>query len=90
MIKLLENDARTAKQKQMQKMRGDVELSLCIPDEKEFYSAAIRFDQNREEGRFVRAARDVKVGEEILVEKPFVAVLLEKFSKTLCEYCFVR
>ena len=94
MIKMLELDPMTKKQAAVQakeaNVGANVELSLCIPDEKEFLSTLVRFDKNREEGRFARAAGDIKVGDEILVEKPFVAVLLEKFSKTHCEFCFVR
>ncbi|XP_061397445.1 SET and MYND domain-containing protein 4 [Musca vetustissima] len=93
MIKMLERDPRTNKQMEIRKKKGlpeEVPLSLAIADEKEFISEAIRFDENRCEGRFVRAATDVKVGDEILVEKPFVAVLLEKFAKTHCENCFIR
>ncbi|XP_037955909.1 SET and MYND domain-containing protein 4-like [Teleopsis dalmanni] len=90
MIKMLERDNRTAKQAEKQKKMGEVKLSLALPAEKEFISSTVRFDQNREEGRFARANADIKVGEEILVEKPFVAVLLEKYAKTHCENCFSR
>lgn len=90
---MLERDPRTAKQIELQKKKGitgEIVPSLAIADEKEIISPAIRFDESRDEGRFARAASDIKVGEEILVEKPFVAVLLEKFSKTHCDLCFIR
>lgn len=93
MIKMLERDPRTNKQMEIRKKKGlpeEIVPSLAIADEKEFISPVVRFDENRMEGRFVRAAADIKVGEEILVEKPFVAVLLEKFAKTHCENCFIR
>lgn len=93
MIKMLEKDPLTNKQIEFQKKKGIPEEfvpSLDIPDEKEIISPSIRIDENRQEGRFARAATDIKVGEEILIEKPFVAVLLEKFSKSHCDYCFIR
>ncbi|XP_075166218.1 SET and MYND domain containing, class 4, member 3 isoform X1 [Haematobia irritans] len=93
MIKMLERDPRTTKQMEIRKKKGltgDEMPCLAIADEMEFISPDVRFDENRMEGRFARAAADIKVGEEILVEKPFVAVLLEKFSKTHCENCFIR
>ncbi|XP_011192734.2 SET and MYND domain-containing protein 4 [Zeugodacus cucurbitae] len=90
MIKMLERDPQTAKQAARQQKFGEAKLTMAIPDEKEFLSDNVRFDQNPSEGRFARAATDITVGEEILVEKPFVAVLLEKFSKTHCDNCFIR
>ncbi|XP_037806669.1 SET and MYND domain-containing protein 4 [Lucilia sericata] len=93
MIKMLERDPRTNKQIEFQKKKGiapEIIPSLAIPDEKELLSPSIRFDESRQEGRFARAATDIKVGEEILIEKPFVAVLLEKFSKSHCDHCFIR
>lgn len=90
MIKMLERDPLTAKQAAKQQKFGEAKLTMAIPDEKEFLSDNVRFDQNPSEGRFARAATDITVGEEILVEKPFVAVLLEKFSKTHCDNCFIR
>uniref|UniRef100_A0A1A9WP51 SET domain-containing protein n=1 Tax=Glossina brevipalpis TaxID=37001 RepID=A0A1A9WP51_9MUSC len=93
MMKMLEKDPRTAKQAEFQKKNGlnaESVPSLAIPDEKELLSSAVKFDENSNEGRFAKAAADIKVGEEILVERPFVAALLEKFSKTHCEHCFIR
>ncbi|XP_053964507.1 SET and MYND domain-containing protein 4 [Anastrepha ludens] len=90
MIKLLERDPKSSKQAERQMKLGEVKLTMAIPDEKEFLSEAVRIDQNYAEGRFARAATDITVGEEILVEKPFVAVLLEKFAKTHCDNCFIR
>lgn len=93
MIKMLEKDPLTKRQIEFQKKKGIAEEfvpSMEIPDEKETISPSIRFDENRLEGRFARAATDIKVGEEILIEKPFVAVLLEKFSKSHCDNCFIR
>lgn len=93
MIKMLERDPRTNKQIEFQKKNGicsEMIPTLSIPDECELLSPSIRIDESRQEGRFARAAADIQVGEEILVEHPFVAVLLEKFSKSHCEHCFIR
>ena len=95
MIKMLQNDPRTAKQAaRQQKLKlanvPTVEQAQTLPDEKETVSSLVRIDQNAQEGRFARAAADVQVGQELLVERPYVAVLLEKFAQTHCEYCFVR
>lgn len=95
MIKMLECDPRTAKQAaRQQKLKNANALELdkaqTLPDEKEFVSSLVRIDQNAQEGRFARASADVQVGQELLVERPYVAVLLEKFAQTHCEYCFVR
>ncbi|XP_036331884.1 SET and MYND domain-containing protein 4 [Rhagoletis pomonella] len=90
MIKMLERDPQTVRQAERQKKLGEPKLTMAIPEEKEFVSDAVRIDQSCSEGRFARAATDIMVGEEILVEKPFVAVLLEKYSKSHCDNCFIR
>ncbi|XP_030386848.1 SET and MYND domain-containing protein DDB_G0284059 [Scaptodrosophila lebanonensis] len=92
MIKMLEADPRTTKQAALQMKKKNLfdEQAHALPEEKEFVSPLIRIDHNAQEGRFARAASDVKVGQELLIEKPYVAALLEKYSKTHCEYCFVR
>ncbi|EDW01344.1 SET and MYND domain-containing protein 4 [Drosophila grimshawi] len=95
MIKMLERDPRTGKQAARQEKLAKTnfkyeEKAQALPDEKEFVSSLVRIDQNPQEGRFARAAADVQVGQELLVEHPYVAVLLEKYAHTHCEYCFVR
>ncbi|KAH8299554.1 hypothetical protein KR044_002756 [Drosophila immigrans] len=96
MIKLLQADPRTAKQeaRQLKLKNANVSTELdqaqTLPEEKEYVSSLVRIDQNAQEGRFARASADVQVGQELLVERPYVAVLLEKFAQTHCEYCFVR
>ncbi|XP_055917831.1 SET and MYND domain-containing protein 4 [Eupeodes corollae] len=87
MITMLQKDPKATKNADKHK---EAMVSPGIPDEKSFTSSAIKIDQNKDEGRFARAARDIKVGEEILVEHPFAAVLIEKFAKTHCENCFIR
>ncbi|XP_033155180.1 SET and MYND domain-containing protein 4 [Drosophila mauritiana] len=91
MIKMLQNDPRTAKQEaKQQKQKIALDLAKPVKLENEFVSPLVRIDSNRQEGRFARASADVKPGEELLVERPFVSVLLEKFAKTHCENCFMR
>ncbi|KAJ6633064.1 SET and MYND domain-containing protein 4, partial [Pseudolycoriella hygida] len=51
---------------------------------------SVEFDYNPIEGRFAKARKDIKLGEEILVENPHCAMLLEKFSKSHCQQCFKR
>lgn len=51
---------------------------------------SVTFDQNEQEGRFTKTIRDVKVGEEILVEQALCATLFERFSKSHCQHCFAR
>ncbi|ALC41289.1 CG7759 [Drosophila busckii] len=95
MIKMLEADPRTAKQAAKQQQLKQTAISRLeqaqgLPEEQEFVSKLVRIDRNKQEGRFARAAADVQVGQELLVEKPYVAVLLEKYAQTHCEFCFVR
>ncbi|SPP73851.1 blast:SET and MYND domain-containing protein 4 [Drosophila guanche] len=91
MIKMLLQDPRTAKQAAKQeKQKIALDQATALPAEKEYVSPLVRIDRNPQEGRFARAAADVKAGEELLVERPFVSVLLEKFAKSHCENCFVR
>lgn len=51
---------------------------------------AIAFDYTETEGRFAITNRDIKVGEEILVESAVCATLMEHFAKSHCQHCFAR
>lgn len=53
-------------------------------------SKSVDFDFNTNEGRFAKAKKDIKIGEEILVENPHCVMLLEKYSQTHCQHCFKR
>lgn len=53
-------------------------------------NSSVTFDYNDNEGRFAKAKKGIQIGEEILVENPHCAMLLEKFSKTHCQHCFKR
>lgn len=92
MLRVLEQDQQIMKL--MQKYK-DVPLNFpfnggCDDKQTEQLSPAIVFDENRIEGRFARSSQTIKVGEEILVEKPYAAVLLQKYSQTHCQHCFQR
>lgn len=86
MVKLLEKDLLTNK-KSVKK--SDL-LSKTVKEEKEFMSESVKIDSNEVEGRFGVAVRDIKIGEEIIVENPGASVLLQQFSKTHCQHCFIR
>ena len=51
-------------------------------------SDAVRIKYNNVVGRYVVADQDIKVGDVIMVEKPFASVLFESFHKTHCYHCF--
>lgn len=51
---------------------------------------AITFDYTETEGRFAKTNRDIKVGEEVLVESAVCATLMEHFAKSHCQHCFAR
>lgn len=53
-------------------------------------NGSVEFDYNSNEGRFAKARKDIKIGDEILVENPHCVMLLEKFSKSHCQNCFKR
>lgn len=61
----------------------DVEASTELND-------AVGFGYNSTEGRYAKANANIKVGDAILVERPHCAVLLEKYSKSHCQHCFLR
>lgn len=53
-------------------------------------SDAVTFDYNEREGRFAKANRDIRVGEQILCHEAHCATLMETFSKSHCQNCFKR
>lgn len=53
-------------------------------------SEAIEIKYDNMKGRFATATRDIGVGEILLVEKPYSGVLLEEYSKTHCQNCFIK
>jgi SET and MYND domain-containing protein 4 len=55
-----------------------------------FVSDTLSFDFNEEEGRFAKAATDIKLGTYLVQEKPHVACLLQLYSQTHCQCCFKR
>lgn len=93
MLRMLEQDPKIVKM--LKQKSKDINLTFpfsggCDEKQKEHRSTAIEFDENRLEGRFARSSQSIKVGEEILVEKPYAAILLQKYSQTHCQHCFQR
>lgn len=68
-------------------------LSLAVKDDKELptiLNDGVGFGYNESEGHYAKANGKIKVGDSIIIEKPHCAVLLEKYSKTHCQHCFLR
>lgn len=86
MVKLLERDPSTNKKP----VKKTDLLSRTVQEEREYMSESVKIDSNEVEGRFGVAVRDIKIGEELIVEKPGAAVLLQEYSKTHCQHCFIR
>jgi rubrerythrin len=55
-----------------------------------FVSDTLTFDYNEKEGRFAKAAKDIKLGTYLVQEKPYAACLLETYCQTHCQRCFKR
>ncbi|EDO31792.1 predicted protein [Nematostella vectensis] len=53
-------------------------------------SKALDIKYTEEKGRHTIAARDINIGDVLLVEKPFASVLLQEQSKSHCHQCFVH
>jgi hypothetical protein len=53
-------------------------------------SSAVTIEQSKDMGRFAVAGKDVKVGDTLVVEPAFVAVLLAEHADTHCFHCFRR
>lgn len=59
---------------------------------KTFPSASnkISFKHDKARGRFVEANKNIRTGETIVVEQPYVACLLPEMFGTNCHHCFER
>lgn len=53
-------------------------------------SSAVNIEETEDMGRFAVAGKDVKVGDTLVVEPAFVAVLLAEHATTHCFHCFRR
>lgn len=53
-------------------------------------SSAVKIEENMDMGRFAVAGKEVKVGDTLVVESAFVAVLLAEHAGTHCFHCFRR
>lgn len=56
----------------------------------DFVSDALEFDYTEDEGRFAKAATDIKLGTFLVQEKPHVSCLLQSYAQTHCQSCFKR
>lgn len=43
-----------------------------------------------EKGRYAVATRDIEIGEVVITEEPYAAMLLKAYTKTHCDFCLVR
>lgn len=86
MIKMLPKQMEL--EKKMNKNKSDANANPLAYNTK--LSKSVAFDYNEQEGRFTKASRKIKVGEEVLVESAVCASLMEKFSKSHCQHCFAR
>lgn len=50
----------------------------------------LKFDENEHEGRYAKAAKDIKLGTYLVQEKPHVACLLQNYCQSHCHLCFKR
>lgn len=88
MIKMLTRQMETEK-----KMKLPINLASQTIDAfgiEDKLSRALVFDRNEEAGRFAKANRAIKAGDQILCEKAHCATLFETFAKSHCQHCFQR
>lgn len=55
-----------------------------------FVSDSLTFDFNEMEGRFAKAGQNIKLGTQLVQEKPYASCLLQKYCQTHCQLCFKR
>ncbi|XP_055316538.1 SET and MYND domain-containing protein 4 [Sitodiplosis mosellana] len=85
MIKMLPQQVEF--EKKMKSASTQMPTSTISPTK---LNKSVIFDQNEQEGRFTKTIRDMKIGEEVLVEQALCATLFERFSKSHCQHCFAR
>jgi hypothetical protein len=93
MIKLMQKNLdMEAKYMMSQKMPKVVTPPKIKPKEviEHFVSDTLTFDVTNDEGRFAKAAKEIKLGTYLVQEKPHVACLLQIYSQTHCQACFKR
>lgn len=90
MIKMLtKNLEMEAKMKKSQKP-GPLKKNKPKESPEHFISDTLTFDYSDNEGRFAKAAKEIKLGTYLVQEKPHVACLLQIYSQTHCQFCFKR
>lgn len=76
--------------KGVKKQPGRVDESVKSKKIEHLVSDALTFEFNEREGRFAKAAKDIKLGTYLVQEKPNAACLLETYCQTHCQQCFKR
>lgn len=92
MIKLMQKNLDMAEQLRKKHKLPPVPKAATKPKEavEHFVSDSLTFDFSEDEGRFAKAAQDIKLGTYLVQEKPHVACLLQIYSQTHCQSCFKR
>ncbi|XP_058447147.1 SET and MYND domain-containing protein 4 [Malaya genurostris] len=89
MINLLPRNIEAEKKlTKSKKSAGVTSKKSAIPEH--FVDKALYFDYTENEGRFAKTNSDLKPNTILLLEKPYVSVLLEEYSLTHCSRCFKR
>lgn len=91
MIKMLTKSLdMEAKMKKSQKSSAPPPKNKPKESVEHFVSDTLTFDYSDNEGRFAKAAKEIKLGTYLVQEKPHVACLLQIYSQTHCQSCFKR
>lgn len=91
--KTLEMEAKAAAAmkgvKKAQEERREDESAKYKQNER-FVSENLTFDFNEREGRFAKAAKNIKLGTYLVQEKPHASCLLQSYCQSHCQVCFKR
>ncbi|XP_063696192.1 SET and MYND domain-containing protein DDB_G0284059-like [Culicoides brevitarsis] len=65
------------------------ETKKVMPEDN-YINPGYKFDYTERTGRYAVCTKDLDVGTLLLSETPFCSVVLEKYSQTHCQVCYVR
>lgn len=88
MIKMLLRQIEMEKNMKIPNCSGNHVVEASEVNDK--FSKALIFDYTEKEGRFAKAERAIKAGEQIVREKAHCASLFKAFAKSHCQNCFQR
>lgn len=88
MIKMLMRQIET--QKKMNIPTTSPAQAADASEVRDKLSKGLVFECTAKEGRFAKAARPIKAGEQIICEKAHCATLFKTFAKSHCQNCFQR